>query len=350
MMFGAVQLGIMAACVVLFVPLGMAGWHLSRNKMLFFSCALFITLSVGVHLTPYFPSISSLLPSPGFPHSESSPDLNPNSCISSLHQVTFSVPKSDTSNKSWDWAHSELGDRCEFQKLRRQDASDLLNGSWVVVAGDSQARLLVVSVLELLLGSNEVSGDLFKRHSDYSIVLDDIGMKLDYRWAPYVSNLTRLVYDFKDNNYYPDVLVMGSGLWDMLHVNDASDYGVSLKLLRDSLVMSLPMYPESESGTGRSPRMFWVGMPMLINSMLNTEEKRERMTDAQWKAYSEEVYRSKLLLGYGGPLFLLDIHALSGNCGAECTTDGMHYDGIVYDAAVQVMLNGLVIESNQKLL
>ena len=62
-MLGAVQLGLLAACVVLFVPMGMAGWHLSRNKVLFFSGALFITLAVGVHLTPYFPSVSDFVTS-----------------------------------------------------------------------------------------------------------------------------------------------------------------------------------------------------------------------------------------------------------------------------------------------
>ncbi|KAB2599579.1 pre-mRNA-splicing factor CWC22 [Pyrus ussuriensis x Pyrus communis] len=42
---GAVQLGVLAACVVVLVPMAMAGYHLSRNKMLFFSGALFITLA-----------------------------------------------------------------------------------------------------------------------------------------------------------------------------------------------------------------------------------------------------------------------------------------------------------------
>ncbi|GKV52305.1 hypothetical protein SLEP1_g58894 [Rubroshorea leprosula] len=35
MMIGAVQLGVLVACVVVLVPMAMAGWHLSRNKMLF---------------------------------------------------------------------------------------------------------------------------------------------------------------------------------------------------------------------------------------------------------------------------------------------------------------------------
>ena len=48
MVSAAAQAGVVAACVVLFVPMGLAGWHLSRNKVLFFSGALFISLAVGV--------------------------------------------------------------------------------------------------------------------------------------------------------------------------------------------------------------------------------------------------------------------------------------------------------------
>ncbi|XP_049384602.1 protein ALTERED XYLOGLUCAN 9-like [Solanum stenotomum] len=365
-MWGAVQLGVLAAFLVLFVPLGMAGWHLSRNKMLFFSCALFITLAVCVHLTPYFPSVSSMLSS-----SSSSSMVNLDSCISLLHQVAFNFQELNNENcsventvrsssaKSWKWIESEPVVQCDFQKLSKSHASDLFNGSWVVVAGDSQARLFVVSLLELLLGESEmemIRGDLFKRHSDYNILIDEIGMKLDFIWAPYVSNLTDLVLGFEEKKSYPDVFVIGTGLWDMLHINNATDYGVSLKLLRDLVVLLLPVPSDFvNDGAGmnlvsvRSPNFFWLGMPKLINSMLNTDEKRKKMTDVMWQAYTDELYSSKLLRQSGGPLLLLDIHALSNNCGAHCTTDGMHYHGVVYEAAVHVMLNGLLIESNQKL-
>ncbi|MBA0759060.1 hypothetical protein Gotri_021995, partial [Gossypium trilobum] len=44
---------------------------------------------------------------------------------------------------------------------------------------------------------------LFKRHSNYSISVDEIGMKLDFIWAPYVLNLTHLLTDFKTKKKYP---------------------------------------------------------------------------------------------------------------------------------------------------
>jgi hypothetical protein len=88
---------------------------------------------------------------------------------------------------------------------------------------------------------------------------------------------------------------------------------------------------------------------MLINEMLNTEEKREKMNDKIWHAYYGALHDSRIFRSYGGPLLLLDIQSLSWNCGPRCTNDGMHYDGTVYEAAVHILLNALLIESHQKL-
>ncbi|GKV20321.1 hypothetical protein SLEP1_g30466 [Rubroshorea leprosula] len=370
MMIGAVQLGVLAACVVVLVPMAMAGWHLSRNKMLFFSGALFIALAVCVHLTPYFPSVSDLVTSVSsvvvFDHRVS--------CINSVNEVVWDVkPKIqvqivdanassvDFYEKSWDWAKTSKVSACEFQKLSKSNASDLLNGSWVVVAGDSQARLVALSLLNLVLGSDSkrmesVRGDLFKRHSDYNILVEEIGLKMDFIWAPYVTNLTSLIRELKRKKSYPDVLVMGEGLWHMLHITNSSDYSVALQMLRNSVVSFLPLLsdlgtngPVTGSESVRSPHLFWLGMPMLINSMLNTQEKREKMSDTMWHAYDRALGDSKLLHQTGGPMVLMDIESLTWNCGPRCTEDGMHYDGTVYEAAVHIMLNALLIESHQTL-
>ncbi|KAI3794396.1 hypothetical protein L1987_37027 [Smallanthus sonchifolius] len=349
MFFGAVQLGIMAACVVLFVPMGMAGWHLSRNKVLFFSGALFITLAVCIHLIPYFPSF--------FPQPPPTVLFKQESCISLLNNVSF---RSNSDGFSWNWDTGFGSLDCEFQKLGRVDVSDLLNGSWVVVAGDSQARLFMVALLDLVLGVDEmekIHDDLFKRHSDYHLIVEEIGLKLDFLWSPYVTNLTGVVTGFKRNGTYPDVLVMGSGLWHMLHFTNVSDYGVSLQLLRDSLLQSLPVSRKFDmelespwaAGSARGMHLFWLGMPTLINGLLNTEEKRVKMTREMCRAYDQELYKSKLLRRDGGSLLLLDAEMLTRKCGVDCSLDGMHYGDVVYEASVHVMLNALLIESHQKL-
>ncbi|KAJ8748869.1 hypothetical protein K2173_013300 [Erythroxylum novogranatense] len=382
---GVVQLGILAACVVLFVPKGMAGWRWSRNKMLFFGCALFITLAIGVHITPNIPSVSDFVTSV---QSIVVFDNREDSCINLVNEVVWDVKPTNSNNHSsfvvephsksnsnnylndksnysvtydkiWNWSNTGKVKACEFQKLSKSDVSDLLNGSWIVVAGDSQARIMVQSLLNLILDSHRlesIKGDLFKRHSDYKIVIGEIGLKLDFIWAPFVVNLTDLVTSFKQNKSYPDVLVMGAGLWHMLHVTNASDYAVALKLLRDSIGSLLPSSPEFSTNepvvssvSTRFPHLFWLGMPMLINGMLNTKEKREKMTDEVWHAYDRTLRSSNLLRRYGGPFLFLDIESLSWNCGPRCTLDGMHYDLAVYEAAIHIALNALLIESHQKL-
>ncbi|KAJ4943960.1 hypothetical protein NE237_014176 [Protea cynaroides] len=244
-MGGDVQFGVLAACIVLFVPMGMAGWHLSRNKMLFFSGALFITLAVGIVW-----------------------DVKPVG-------VGEALMNNFSHEVSWAWSKSTPVIACGFQKLSHSDASDLLNGSWIVVAGDSQARLVVLSLLNLIC------------HSDYRAVIDKIGLKLDFVWAPYNGNLTNLLLDFEGKKRYPDVLVMGSGLWHMLHVTEALAYEVSLMPIA-------PEYGNDGSVTGsisiRSPHMFWLGMPTLVNSMLHTEEKRLKMNNVIRNAYDRELY------------------------------------------------------------
>ncbi|CAH8294060.1 unnamed protein product [Eruca vesicaria subsp. sativa] len=359
-MLGAIHFGVLAACFVLFVPMAMAGWHLSRHKMLFFSGALFISLAVCVHLTPYFPSVSDIVASVSsvvvYDHRVS--------CINEVNQIVWDVKprqnrgntngsKVDNFEKNWDWVKSRKVLGCEFQKLDKLDVSELLNGSWVVVAGDSQARFVALSLLSLVFGSGSedmglVREELFKRHSDYSVVVKEIGMKLDFVWAPYEKDLDDLVVSYKKRNKFPDVVIMGSGLWHMLHVNNASDFGFQLKELRSHVESLVPLKGQ-EGAVSRSTHMFWIGMPVLINGMLNSDEKKEKMSDTVWHEYDRSLGESKILRQMGGPLILLDVQSFTWNCGPQCTLDGMHYDSAVYDAAVHVMLNALLIESHQTL-
>ena len=59
------------------------------------------------------------------------------------------------------------------------------------------------------------------------------------------------------------------------------------------------------------------------------------MSDAMLLAYDRELYQCKLLRQWErGPLILLDVESLGRNCGTSCTVYGMHYDGIVCEAAV----------------
>ena len=119
-MVGGVQVGILAACIVLFLPMWMAGWHLSRNRVLFFSAALFITLTVGVHLMPYFPNLSDMFCS--FASSSSLVD-NSNSpvpCLSVLHDLDWEENRDFDNNynssfngsRTWHWNAQAVESGC----------------------------------------------------------------------------------------------------------------------------------------------------------------------------------------------------------------------------------------------
>ncbi|KAF0928534.1 hypothetical protein E2562_005984 [Oryza meyeriana var. granulata] len=346
MVSAAAQAGVVAACVVLFVPMGLAGWHLSRNKVLFFSGALFVSLAVGVHLSPYLPSLPHLLVASFHPQPVASSSSASSSCVSLLHRVSWADASGGVGGRAWAWPPS-LASTCGLARLSRDDASLLLNGSWVMVAGDSQARLLVLALLRLLLDPAAAAAaepELFRRHSDYRATVPARGISVDFIWAPFESNLTRLLHeDLRLAPRSPDVLVLGSGLWHMLHVTDAAHYGDALASIADaakSLRSPLPVPP---------PHMFWLGLPRLVNHMLNTDAKKAHMNDTMLQAYDLEVEQRGLLQRDGGPFLLLDVGKLTRGCGQQCTADGMHYDGEVYDAVLHIMLNALVIESQQRI-
>ncbi|KAK8694049.1 hypothetical protein V6N13_071611 [Hibiscus sabdariffa] len=175
-------------------------------------------------------------------------------------------------------------------------------------------------------------------------------MKLDFVWAHYVVNLTNLITDFDIKKSCPDVMVMGDGLWNMLHFNNTSYYEFILQILKTKVVSLLPLSTKlainksvfSSVPIKSSLHLFWLGI-------LHTEEERENMSDAMWHVYDRALDDSKLLHQTCHPLLLLDSQSLTSNCGSHCTSDGMHYDEAIYEAVVQIMLNELLIEPDHRL-
>ncbi|XP_034591639.1 protein ALTERED XYLOGLUCAN 9-like [Setaria viridis] len=232
--------------------------------------------AAGLHPSvPHLLAASFFTPSPGAASASSS--SSGSSCVPFLHRVSWS--DADPANglgggtaRTWSWPPS-LVSACGFARLSRDDASLLLNGSWVMVAGDSQARLLVLALLRLLLDPAAAAAaepELFRRHSDYRATVPARGISVDFVWAPFESNLTRLLReDLRLAPRVPDVLVLGSGLWHMLHVTDAASYGDALasvagaaKSLRSPLLVP-------------PPHMFWLSLPHLVRSCRGGGRRRE---------------------------------------------------------------------------
>ncbi|XP_073152527.1 protein ALTERED XYLOGLUCAN 9-like [Henckelia pumila] len=355
--------------------MGTTDSQFNLDKILVSSCAIFFILVVTINLIPYFPFIaynfptnsSGTLPVPSPSVSDYLPTnfsgsirvptaaspLHRDTCVSFLHSIRYKSSANgcqkeggtckDKKQYSWDWIQSNrVSESCGFHRVHKSEASVLVNGSWIVVAGDSECRLTYISLLEVFVGSeemNRVKVDFTYQHGNYFKTVDGIGLKMDFLWRPFVSDLTELMWEFNKTKRYPDLIILGAGIWEMLYVNKAPDYGRKLEALRESYLATL----------GGGMPVFWLGMPTLVNPKLNTEMKRARLTDGVRRMYDDALGGSRILRQSGGPMFLLDLRLLSDLCGADCAADGMHYEEFVHDAAVQILLNILAISSNKNI-
>lgn len=260
----------------------------------------------------------------------------------------------DADRYNWDWSWKEKpSSKCRFQKLERLEALQLLQGTWIVVAGDSQARLLFVALLELLLPSIEdLRPQLFKRHSNFDYFLEKENMHMEFVWAPYTKNLTGLTWEVCRNKTNPDVLVMSAGLWHMLHVGNHTHYGESLFKLKRAVGSLLQSQRKIEDDNRVHnvdvpiSQIFWMNLPTVVPSLLQSESKRKQITNSQLRLYDLELRQSQVVHP-DGPMMLLDIERLSHSCGSRCSHDGIHFSSATYSAALHVMINSLLIVSKQ---
>lgn len=342
----------------------MAGYHLTRNRVLFFSGSLFILLAVSVHVFPFFHT--PYFNSSTLPEEQASAQVTPTAflnvtlrdyCISNIHKVEFSEidkpqldeqisNQTDWDHFEWRWQHEALH-QCKYQKLDREDALELLQGTWIVIAGDSQARLLFVALMELILPSIEdLRPYLFKRHSNFEYNLESHHILMEFAWAPYTTNLTRMAKGYRQDQKRPDIIVSGVGLWHMLHSGNYTQYGKSLVKLKQELGFLLNDPISATSEEALTVQLFWMNLPTLAPSLYQSDLKRERMTTQQSQLYTMEVLRSEIA-GTGGLTTLLDIQTLSHECGTRCTRDGIHYSQAVYRAALHIIINNLLITTKQ---
>lgn len=162
----------------------------------------------------------------------------------------------------WDWrGRKEEGslegieDWCPVVRFSMDDARRLLRGSWIVIAGDSQARLFLVAILRLLLPSVEpINQIVFKRHSNFHFALPEGGITIDFFWSPYAANITDRVNSLLERSSCPDLLFVGAGLWDLLWVNDDEKFGEDVSMLQRAILRlkASPLCNEAEKLSSHS--------------------------------------------------------------------------------------------------
>ncbi|XP_078437683.1 protein ALTERED XYLOGLUCAN 9-like [Wolffia australiana] len=175
----------------------------------------------------------------------------------------------------------------------RKRSGDLLYGTRILVTGDSQARLFALALLGLVL-----------KPSALEAAMDQAaGTRLDFVWAPYEVNLTGQGWGGTD------MVVMGSGLWHMLHVGEVGEYRRGLAAV--GVVMKAV----------KGGRLLWLGLARV-----------------------RAARGSELLREEGGPFVLVDMGGLTAGCGEGCAKDGVHYVEGAYEDVVQVVLHLLAAD------
>ena len=167
---------------------------------------------------------------------------------------------------------------CSVAPLSPRALSLLLHNKWVAVLGDSVARLFCAALLRLG-GEHSVEQPVLDRHRSFEYRLAARGSHLSFVWAPYAENITAALASWRQDGHVPDVIVMGSSLWHMLHVRNVTHYAASLAGIRVTLDALLA----SERRMPIAP--FWMTTTALVGHKLNTPEKQAHLTPGQVDAY-----------------------------------------------------------------
>jgi hypothetical protein len=208
----------------------------------------------------------------------------------------------------------------------------LLSGAHVAVLGDSVARLFYAALLQQAgLGEGEcvVGG-----HQSFQHALAG-SARSSFYWAPYEANMTSILQGWAASGEAPDVAVMGASLWHMLHNGDAPARRSDLRSLRRAVHRLRLVRKQTRT------LFFWMSTSNLVAHKLPSDHKRARLTVAQIERYDADSAAE--LLMPRGPCLLLDTHRVTRDCGADCTTDGMHYVNSTYAVLLQHWANSIAL-------
>mmetsp|Transcript_9066 Transcript_9066/g.9592 ORF Transcript_9066/g.9592 Transcript_9066/m.9592 type:complete len:425 (+) Transcript_9066:28-1302(+) len=234
-------------------------------------------------------------------------NINPALCISS------------------EWIWNPENSVCKFHNLKTNEASNLYKNRRIVFIGDSATRSIYHRFNKLIDTSGKYSEITSGKHENFQQYYSQTNTTVEFHWSPFILNMTNDFFSTStpfvtksDDSIY----ILGSTIWDSLHIHDLTAYQKDLK--------SLQPYLESRL----KKNLFWVLPLKIIDSRLNTEEKRTFMTEEK-----VQLYRQKFL---SSPIssFITIINPINITLQREdTTTDGVHYTPEIYDVIVQLISN-----------
>jgi hypothetical protein len=174
--------------------------------------------------------------------------------------------------KEWTWPKEYS--HCGFRFRSGNDIRSSLLHKRVTFIGDSSVRNLFYSLCRSM-GDNDAGGyEGVASHADIRRLFPSAN--LEYKWAPLsvdiVSKLKSLrSTDFSSGKPKPDLLVLGGGTWDKLHMAATDEDQQSHREVVARLAVELNKLRELEIS------VVWMVPPVVNSIALNSDEKRVQM-------------------------------------------------------------------------
>ena len=229
--------------------------------------------------------------------------------------------------KTWGWESVSSNSLCRFSMRSSKVLKQQMFGQKIVFVGDSTTRN-IYHALNRALGDSSAGkyDNSIEKHIDMVSSIADTN--LAFRWAPFALDEVEILRNVRESN--PDVVIVGGGIWDRLHHWGTPE---DKQAHMDALIN---LKGELNKLKNEGIAVIWI-VPTIINdSALNTNEKKENMRESQVQEV-REIYDSQGILDASS--FVLEGPAFTKARVAE-SYDGVHYPPAVYDAGVQILVNG----------
>lgn len=249
--------------------------------------------------------------------------------------ASFGTCASHGNSYVWAWKAQPSRTHCRFGHRNEAKLKQSLNRREIVFIGDSMTRYVYHASMRGLgisdSGAYDATGP---KHSDIFNTLWGT-TPIYFKWAPLAVDLLSVLREVNQQasqGKRPDVIVLGGGAWDLLHVyatvEDRQSHTTTLKDLAHEM-----RKVQQEYGAA----VVWF-IPTTINSQaLNTGEKRDHMREEDMEAMRAVYARNGIL---SSSSFVIDGPAFTSSRVTE-SYDGVHYPIDVYSAGAQILFNAL---------
>ena len=238
----------------------------------------------------------------------------------------------------WAWNQTHPSSQCRFTHRDTKNIRKAVNYRTFTFVGDSMTRHVYQAFLRQMgiagAGAYNTKGpkwaDIDNRIGDTFV---------EFKWAPVVADLLANMKEIMGrpeeatdkSSARPDLVIMGGGAWDRLHVHATDEDGESHQAAVKTLAKEIRLARNDDI-----PIVWFV--PTTMNSKaLPTEEKRKNIPEDQMAAM-RALYEDLGVLSSAS--FVIDGPSFTATR-VEESYDGVHYPLSVYDAGAQILANAL---------